>query len=402
MKAINRMIHAALEEIDAMRSGRFMPYHRLSLMIALITCLVFSIALSHQVVFKGRVAVVDLDSSSWSQHFIELLNTSSYIQVTDVFRNPVDPVALVMGDRNLGVLYIPHDTERNIRSSRRQVNLGYFADYTNEAQNAEVIETLNSISSETGAGERAPRVMAMSGTGAESAGSILSPLRTVVRRLGDPVFSATNNMVIAFIFFFSSIYLGLTVLMIPGRLRVTGQFRRAVLQGPLCMMARLIPYAFFYTTAISVDICLLTTFGQLRFDGNFLLFVPSIFMTGMCIGLFGFTLAWKCAEPGMGAAFMILIVPPGFITGGSTLATGFLNEGAYVASNAFPLVWQYRLWRDFAFRAENFMGILSEYGGYICYASVLGLLVLMRWRKSWLEIRTRSSQHPVPGERKVP
>ena len=124
MKAINRMIHAALEEIDAMRSGRFMPYHRLSLMIALITCLVFSVALSHQVVFKGRVAVVDLDSSSWSQHFIELLNTSSYIQVTDIFRNPVDPVALVMGDRNLGVLYIPHDTERNIRSSRRQVNLG--------------------------------------------------------------------------------------------------------------------------------------------------------------------------------------------------------------------------------------------------------------------------------------
>ena len=110
MKAINRMIHAALEEIDAMRSGRFMPYHRLSLMIALITCLVFSIALSHQVVFKGRVAVVDLDSSSWSQHFIELLNTSSYIQVTDIFRNPVDPVALVMGDRNLGVLYIPHET----------------------------------------------------------------------------------------------------------------------------------------------------------------------------------------------------------------------------------------------------------------------------------------------------
>ena len=300
------------------------------------------------------------------------------------------------------MLYIPHDTERNIRSSRRQVNLGYFADYTNEAQNAEVIETLNSISSETGAGESAPRVMAMGRTGAESAGSILSPVRTVVRRLGDPVFSATNNMVIAFIFFFSSIYLGLTVLMIPGRLRVTGQFRRAVLQGPLCMMARLIPYAFFYTTAISVDICLLATFGQLRFDGNFLLFVPSIFMTGMCIGLFGFTLAWKCAEPGMGAAFMILIVPPGFITGGSTLATGFLNEGAYVASNAFPLVWQYRLWRDFAFRAENFMGILSEYGGFICYASVLGLLVLLRWRKSWLEIRTRSSQHPVPGERKVP
>jgi len=48
------------------------------------------------------------------------------------------------------------------------------------------------------------------------------------------------------------------------------------------------------------------------------------------------------------------------------------------------------------------MGILSEYGGFICYASVLGLLVLLRWRKSWLEIRTRSSAHPVPGERKLP
>lgn len=124
------------------------------------------------------------------------------------------------------------------------MNLGYFADYTNEAQNAEVIETLNSISSETGAGERAAR----NGHGPHRGGERrLDPLpvRTVVRRLGDPVFSATNNMVIAFIFFFSSIYLGLTVLMIPGRLRVTGQFRRAVFAGasvhdgkahPLCLL----------------------------------------------------------------------------------------------------------------------------------------------------------------------
>lgn len=49
-----------------------------------------------------------------------------------------------------------------------------------------------------------------------------------MRRLGDPVFSATNNMVIAFIFFFSSIYLGLTVLMIPGGSALPGS------SGGLC------------------------------------------------------------------------------------------------------------------------------------------------------------------------
>ena len=252
MNVINTILSSVFEEIDAMRSGRFMPYHKISLMIALVTCLIFSVALSHQVVFKGRVAVVDLDGSSWSQHFLEQVNTSSYIQVTEIFRNPVDPLTLVMGDRNLGVLYIPRHTERNIRTARRQVNLGYFADYTNEAQNAEIIETLNEICSHTGASESAPRVIAMSGAGAQSAQSLLSPLRTVVRRLGDPVFSATNNMVIAFIFFFSSIYLGLTVLMIPGRLRVTGQFERAVLAGPLSVISSLFPYAFFYMTAITL------------------------------------------------------------------------------------------------------------------------------------------------------
>ncbi len=65
MNVINTILSSVFEEIDAMRSGRFMPYHKISLMIALVTCLIFSVALSHQVVFnlnrRGKCKVTSGD-----------------------------------------------------------------------------------------------------------------------------------------------------------------------------------------------------------------------------------------------------------------------------------------------------------------------------------------------------
>lgn len=54
-----------------MFSGRFPPYHKMGIAVALITIVAFSIILSHDVVFEAPVAVIDLDQSRWSAELIE-------------------------------------------------------------------------------------------------------------------------------------------------------------------------------------------------------------------------------------------------------------------------------------------------------------------------------------------
>ena len=98
MNTINAMKMAFCEEIEVMRSGHSMPYHKLSLMVSLVTAIVFAILLQHQVVFDGHIAVIDLDSSSYSRELIQKLDASSYIEITEVYqKSAVKPRASARG-----------------------------------------------------------------------------------------------------------------------------------------------------------------------------------------------------------------------------------------------------------------------------------------------------------------
>ena len=216
-----------------------------------------------------------------------------------------------------------------------------------------------------------------------------------MRRLLDPVFSATNTTVVSFIYFFSSIFLGLNTLMIMGRIHATNQFERCIADGPLCMLARIIPYTLIYVTAIILPCSLLIFFGQMRFAGNFLSFLPSLFLTGMSIGMFCMFAAWNAADPGRASSFMILIVPPGFIVGGATMAIGFLPEWAYYLSHAFPLVWEYSFYRDFALRGLSLAEMTRSYGMYLMYTTILGLLVTLRWYSSTKKLTGPQRMSPL-------
>lgn len=388
---------SVLSEIEAMRSGRFIPYHKLALMAATLTMILFGVIFSHGSVFEGTIEVVDLDHSRLSQNIIDSLNSSSYIKVHQVYHYPVDPVYLTRHDRALGVLYLPKDLEKDVAAGRKSVNIGYFADYSNEAQNAEVLENINEITAiYAGAAEVSLSggksvVKALSGTEDDSEGSSLS---VKIRRMFNPTFSSTNSTIISFIYFFSSLYLGLTTLMVTGRLRVTGMWDNVVLrQGPLELIARIVPYALIYTTAISVMTALLVCFGQLRFAGCYLAYLPSLFMTGMCFGLLAVIYTWSAADPGHGASLMIFLVPPGFILGGATMAVGVVPHWAFVLSHAFPLVWQYRFWRDMALRGTDFMGMLEIYGMYLAYICVLCLIISLRF---YHELKKKSEPMPPP------
>nr|WP_229763833.1 ABC transporter permease [Yersinia enterocolitica] len=379
---MQNIVKSMLDEVGAMMSGHVIPYHKVAIVVAAVIALLFSLVFSHSTVFEGKIAVIDLDASNYSTALIQKINTSPYIEVTQVLHSPMNPEILTAHDRNIGVLYIPKGLEKSLKTGDRTVRLGYFADHSNSAQNAEVLQNLNEYIPELGAELGAEHIAAL-GFGREGTEAVLSPMQLKNRHLFNPTNTATNSTSIAFVYFFSSLFYGLATLMVVGRLKVTGTWDQAVFnRGPLALMCRMVPYAFFYTTGITMASALLVTFGQLRFEGNYFAYLPTIFMTGLAFGWLALILSWSTQNPGEGASLMTFLVPPGFILGGATMAVGFLPLWAYYISYAFPLVWQYRFYRDFAMRGQTLAQMLPTYGAYLIFLTVIASVVVLLYYRT--------------------
>nr|WP_253278037.1 ABC transporter permease [Yersinia enterocolitica] len=379
---MQNIVKSMLDEVGAMMSGHVIPYHKVAIVVAAVIALLFSLVFSQSTVFEGKIAVIDLDASNYSTALIQKINTSPYIEVTQVLHSPMNPEILTAHDRNIGVLYIPKGLEKSLKTGDRTVRLGYFADHSNSAQNAEVLQNLNEYIPELGAELGAEHIAAL-GFGREGTEAVLSPMQLKNRHLFNPTNTATNSTSIAFVYFFSSLFYGLATLMVVGRLKVTGTWDQAVFnRGPLALMCRMVPYAFFYTTGITMASALLVTFGQLRFEGNYFAYLPTIFMTGLAFGWLALILSWSTQNPGEGASLMTFLVPPGFILGGATMAVGFLPLWAYYISYAFPLVWQYRFYRDFAMRGQTLAQMLPTYGAYLIFLTVIASVVVLLYYRT--------------------
>ena len=141
---IANVIQSIREEIEAMTSGHFVPYHILSVLVSIIAAIFFSAVFVHNTIYDGKIAVIDLDQSQTSTALIEKLDTS-HIEIPSVTHNAVDPTSILMGDRYLGVLYIGPNFEKNIIRGDQSVNIGYFADSANMSQNSSISSNLQSI-----------------------------------------------------------------------------------------------------------------------------------------------------------------------------------------------------------------------------------------------------------------
>lgn len=102
------------DEWAAMFSGRFVPYHKLAVLVATVVSFVFSIFFSHDIVFEAPVSVIDLDASRYSTAFIEKLNATPYVSVREVRHSPATPRELTRGDAVQGVVYLPHGLEESV------------------------------------------------------------------------------------------------------------------------------------------------------------------------------------------------------------------------------------------------------------------------------------------------
>lgn len=379
---MNKIIAAADEEFQAMLSGKFIPYHIAAFMMAIMITLIVSVCMRYGEVFEGKIAVIDLDCSHLSTTLIEKLNTSAYVEITEVYHSPVAVRDLTAHDKNIGVLYIPKGLEKELKRKDSTFNLGYFADYSNLGQNGQAIANLSDMIAVLGAENAAPEVAALAQSSGEKVKALLQPMNMVKRELYNPTTSASITFCSAFIYFFSTIILGLTSVMLVGRFKVSMRWNAILEDGFACLLARLLPYALIYTTAISLVTSPLIIFGQMRFEGNYFAHLPSIFMTAFSIGVLAMLVTWKTSQPSEGSSRMILIVPPGFILGGSLLASGYMPEWVNTVKFAFPLTWQYEFWRDFSMRGLPLSDMVKSYGQYALYVTVITSLLALIYHKS--------------------
>lgn len=371
-------MHSLKDELTYFFSGKGMPYAKVSLIIAVIMVVVFSAISSDNYIKDGKVAVIDLDNSKFSHEFIEEINTSPYIKVKDVLNVPADPQKLLYQDRYLAVIYLPAGFERN-RYSEGVNNIGVFYDNINNAQSGNLKEALNIIIAVQNQKIGLPQIQAL-GLNGEQTAAIMNNISLNERLLFNPNSSSSNNGTLGFLFFFSSMFQVFATIGMISRLRLEKKWNAQLLEGsPFDLMLRLIPYIICLTVALIVGLALLRVIGDLSFNGNFFTLVLSILLLAISNGFMCILFGWGAANPGVAASRMILFVPAGFILGGMSGPLDLHPGWVHVVSNAFPLVWVYRLVRDIILRGASFMEVSQEFGGFMIYTGILAVIVCIRF-----------------------
>lgn len=124
-----------------------MPYEKVAMLVAVVCAVLFTVLLGNNFIEEAPVAVIDLDNSKYSHELIQEMDASPYIDINTVFHSAVNPKALFYRDRFAAVVYFPKDLEKN-RYSDVAGQIGVFYDNTSIAQNADIMEALNTIVAE--------------------------------------------------------------------------------------------------------------------------------------------------------------------------------------------------------------------------------------------------------------
>ena len=193
------------------------------------------------------------------------------------------------------------------------------------------------------------------------------------RNLFSPNASTSNGMALGFLFFFGSMfYTFATIGMIP-RLRLTGELDTILRTGtPWDLILRI--------------------WRDLIFTGHLVNFVFVqifyVFVLGMVTTLTG----WTAANPGVAASRMILIIPGGFIFGGTTGPLAHFADWVVTFSHIWPLTWQFHFTRDIISCGADFMGYAATFGAFLIYIAVIGILYAMKFYRAKKELLRQASE----------
>ena len=95
------MMNSLRDEIKYLFSGQGMPYEKVSIMVAVIITVFFTVILGNNFIKDANVAIIDLDNSKYSHELIDKIDTSQYMRVTAVINTPVEPKNLFYQDKNI-------------------------------------------------------------------------------------------------------------------------------------------------------------------------------------------------------------------------------------------------------------------------------------------------------------
>ncbi|MGL5513089.1 MAG: ABC transporter permease, partial [Sporomusa sp.] len=352
--------------------------------VALVVTIILTVAFANNYIKDGKVAVIDLDNSKLSREFIDELNTSPYIRVDTVLNVPAAPVELLYQDQYLAVIYLPDGFEKNGYTTTLN-SIGVFYDNINSAQSANLRGALNAVVAVQNQKIGSAQVQEF-GLSSEQAAAMMNNIGLKERLLFNPTSSASNFTVLGFLFFFGSMYFVFATIGIIARLRLEGKLLES---SPFDLMLRLVPYGTFYIVSLIVGLAVLRVFGDLSFMGNFFVLLLSLVLLATSVGLMSLLFGWSAANPGIASSRMILFIPGGFIFGGFTGPLDIIPAWVQAACNVFPLVWGFRFTRDIILRGASFMDAAQEFGWFMIYTGILGVLVCIRF---YHEQKTASKQ----------
>lgn len=365
------------DEIEFMFSGQGMPYHKVSMVLAVFIAVIFTVVYSNNYIKEADVAVIDIDNSRFSRSFIEDLDASPFIHIKNVYQTPQNPDKLMYHDEHIAVLYIPHDFEKK-RYSKTPNNIGVFYDNINAAQLANLREALNEIIAEANAPIGIEQIQVL-GLNALQMQSIMQNISLKERLLFNPVDAHSNSSTFGFLFFFGTMFLVFATIGLVPRLKLERKWPLELQGTSLGLMLRTVPYVVCFTVSMVVGLMLTRVIGDLTVLGNYFTLLAVIVLLGFSVALMAVFIGWSSANPGVAASRMIFFLPGGFILGGASGPMNVLPGWVQVVSNVFPLVWGYRLLRDVMLRGAGFWDCLWEFGTFMIFIGVLAVLVHLRF-----------------------
>lgn len=373
------------DELAYFFSGQGMPYAKVSLMVAVVTALLFTAIFSNNYVKDANIAVIDMDNSKFSHEFIEELNSSPYIKVKTVLNVPAEPKTLLYQDRYLAVVYLPNGMEKN-RYSQSINNIGVFYDNTNSAQTGNLKAALNTVVAIENQKIGSAQIQGL-GLSAEQTEAAMNAISLNDRELFNPAGSASNATVLGFLFFFPSMFFVFATIGMVPRLRLMHKWEAELsTRNPFEMMLRIIPYGLCFIATVVVGLCILKFVGDMNFSGDFFVFLLSLCLFVVSLGLMSLFFGWNAANPGIASSRMIFFVPGGFILGGASGPLAILPDWVQTLSNFFPLVWEYRFTRDIILRGASTMDCAREFGEFMIYTVIIAVFFCIRFYRNREEL----------------
>ena len=374
------------DEFSFMLSDRGGKYYISAFVVVIAVLLVFSQILVHNQIENGKIVVIDMDNSAFSKQLIDKFNSSQYIKVEAVLHTAVNPEEILYHDKYLGVIYLPHNLEKNKYKSLSN-HIGLFLDNTNTAAVVNLRATVKEIIGKENLAISFPKVKQL-GLSDEQAVGTIANIGVEERILFNPVGNYGNTTIMGFLNMYSAIFYSFAVLPIIARLRMTKKWEEVILCGnPLSLMQRIIPYAVVSSVALFLGFGLLKAELGFRFAGNVGWFFLSIILYTLSNGLLCMLVSWGAKNPGDAMSKMIFVVVPGFILGGVSLPIAVFPEWIRVASNLFPMTWLFRFVRDIGLRGADITYMWREFGEFVIYIGIIVAMVILKFYQERMRIQ---------------